>query len=296
RNLQSNPQKVLIGISSSQAQVGKWSDELYIAINEHLGSREAISKNAIHAKFKNDAAPEWDFAAKVCNNQNQATEDSILLSKLYRSNVRDVSSPDLIHQPLHATADAQGNRVLLLYPKSILCLSSQDGKLSSWYRIERQSIFFDENPSQFSLSPDGTRLAIVDSKGLHLCPVTVSSTDVSIGPAQADPAHKDVTFFAWDPEGNQANYGFVRQDGSYAYCKDAKLVELGNLSELRAKDQQPINLADIQRIWFFKESLVDKTKDENTKDSTEIPKVSTTLRYLAVQCNVNATDGKDPTK
>jgi len=286
KNLQSNPQKVIFGISSSQAQDGKWSDELYIAINDQLGSGEAGSKNAIHARFKNDAVPQWDFDPQVCENQTTYLDFSNSLSALCKSKITNSQNPDLIHQPLHATSDAQGNRILLLYPKSILCLSSQDGKTSIWHRIERQSILFDENPSHFSLSPDGTRLAIVDSKGLHLCPVTVSSTDVSIGPAQTEPAHTSVTFFAWDPEGNQASYGFVRQDGSYGYCKDDKLAELGNLSELREKDMKPINLAEIQRIWFFKESLLDKTKDKNTKDGTEIPKVSTTLRYLAVQCNV----------
>ena len=275
KNLQSNPQKVIFGISNSQAQNGKWSDELYIAVNDQLGSGEAGSKNAIHARFKNNAAPQWDFVAKVCQNQTTVQEFSQSLRVLFDSNVSNVAKPedsDLIHQPLHATSDAQGNRILLLYPKSILCLSSQDGKTSTWHRIEGQSILFDENPSHFSLSPDGSRLAIVDSKGLHLFPVTVSGTDVSIGPAQTEPAHQSVTFFAWDPEGKQANYGFVRQDGSYGYSQDDKLLVL------EKSEKDPIEPSCIQRIWFFKESLVDKTVGEK-----ENPKVSKTLRYLAIQ-------------
>ena len=270
--LQSNPQKVIFGISNSQAQNGKWSDELYIAINDQLGSGEAGSKKAIHARFKNDAAPQWDFDPQVCENQTTYRDFSKSLLALCKSKITNSEDPDLTHQPLHASSDAQGNRIFLLYPKSILCLSSQDGKTSSWHRIERQSILFDENPSHFSLSPDGSRLAIVDSKGLHLFPVTVSGTDVSIGPAQTEPAHKSVTFFAWDSEGNQANYGFVRQDGSYGYSQDDKLLEL------EKSEKDPIDPSCIQRIWFFKESLVDKTVGEK-----ENPKVPKTLRYLAIQ-------------
>jgi hypothetical protein len=296
RIIQSNPQGVTLGTVDSQAKDGSWFDEIYIALNDQLAGTEGAPRNSILATFKSDGSTSWNFSREPDKvKELQAVSNS--LASIYKSNVAQLSKEqqtfkanqkvlaDSRHTPLHATADAQGKRVLLLYPRSIQCLSMHDGKSPSWFRIDRQDKPFqeiDENPSHFSLSPDGDRLAIVDSKGLHMYEVTTSNSDQSV---EWDLISSDVNdkgpvkFFAWDPEGTSNRFCFVRENGSFAFSQDNQITELGNLSAItiRGEDAEKtiqIGLSDIQHIWFFKESLVDETKD--SRDSK-------TLRYLAIQ-------------
>jgi len=164
-----------------------------------------------------------------------------------------------------------------------------DVKNPTWCRIDRQEYPFDENPSHFSLSPDGNRLAIVDSKGLHMYQVNPSSSGQSIelGLIPGDITGEiPVRFFAWDPEGTSNRFCFIRENGTFGFSHDNQTTELGDLKDITIRQDDAektiqIGLSDIQRIWFFKESLVDETKN---------PRDSTTLRYLAIQ------RFKDPTK
>ncbi|MEK0427355.1 MAG: Serine/threonine-protein kinase PknD [Planctomycetota bacterium] len=292
--LQSNPQRVKLGISKSQSNEGIWSDELYIAINDQLAGMEENLKSSIHAEFKNNSNPTWIFSAEASEMQKEFQDISKSIASLYKSNLWDVSknqkssdpgdqsSIDPTHQPLHATTDAHGKRVLLLYPKSILCISMQDSKDPSWFRIDRQKYPFDQTPSHFSFSPDGNRLAIVDSKGLHMYQVNPSSNDQSIElvlTPSTITGESPVKFFAWDPEGTSNRFCFIRENGSFGYSQDDQINELGDLKDITIRQEDAektiqIGLSDIQRIWFFKESLVDET---------QVPRVSKTLRYLAIQ-------------
>ncbi|MFN5272046.1 MAG: protein kinase domain-containing protein [Planctomycetota bacterium] len=298
--IQSNSQGVMLGISNSQSKDGSWSDELYISLNDQLTGTEGGPKNAILATFKSDGIPSWNFSKEPDKlKELQAVAKSV--AAIYKSNVSQLSKDkqtlkadtkalvDSRHKPIHATADAQGKRVLLLYPRSIQCLSMQDGKNPTWCRIDRQEYTFDENPSHFSLSPDGNRLAIVDSKGLHMYQVNPSSSDHSIelGLIPGDITGEiPVQFFAWDPEGTSNRFCFIRENGTFGFSHDNQTTELGDLKDITIRQEDAektiqIGLSDIQRIWFFKESLVDETKN---------PRDSTTLRYLAIQ------RFKDPTK
>jgi hypothetical protein len=158
----------------------------------------------------------------------------------------------------------------------------QDSKDPSWFRIDRQKYPFDQTPSHFSLSPDGNRLAIVDSKGLHMYQVNPSSNDQSIElvlTPSTITGESPVKFFAWDPEGTSNRFCFIRENGSFGYSQDDQINELGDLKDIAIRQEDAektiqIGLSDIQRIWFFKESLVDET---------QVPRVSKTLRYLAIQ-------------
>jgi len=298
--IQSNSQGVMLGISNSQSKDGSWSDELYISLNDQLTGTEGGPKNAIIATFKSDGIPSWNFSKEPDKlKELQAVAKSV--AAIYKSNVSQLSKDqqtlkadtkaliDSRHKPIHATADAQGNRVLLLYPRSIQCLSMHDVKNPTWCRIDRQEYPFDENPSHFSLSPDGNRLAIVDSKGLHMYQVNPSSSGQSIelGLIPGDITDEiPVRFFAWDPEGTSNRFCFIRGNGTFGFSHDNQTTELGDLKDITIRQDDAektfqIGLSDIQRIWFFKESLVDETKN---------PRDSTTLRYLAIQ------RFKDPTK
>lgn len=285
------PERLLITMANSNSSPNGWTDEILIAPIHLNGSAidSKESKQNARAIFSRDNMPQWKSDSELHQKQKdyQALTDRLLqIAKTTQVITKIGNQLRVGHEPLHATSDASGNIVVMHYPTAILLLTLKDSNVASWYRLEQTL----DSLKRFDLSPDGSTLATVDGRGLHLFKLVTSNekTNLTLEPLASGLADESsVVDFAWDsepssnPSESPLRFAYVLKDRSIGYASGNAIQELGKLcdastEEMIAGGQQfhKIEASEIRDIWFFKEVLSDQTQNPNLK---------TTLRYLAIQ-------------
>jgi hypothetical protein len=109
--------------------------------------------------FHQNHPPNWLLDAGVSEVQQKYKKEIAQLFELIDTKKVSKKSENQIeigHKPNEVTCDAQGELVILQYPKAALFLSLQDGQAPLWHRLDRD---FSDIKS-FDLSPDAKTLAI----------------------------------------------------------------------------------------------------------------------------------------
>jgi serine/threonine protein kinase len=287
-----SPRAIYMGIAKTVQGENGWSDEIYIGAIEPLlidRQLESIAK-PVHAVFHQNHSPNWLLDASVSEDQQKYEKKIAQLFELINTNKESEKAEnqsEIGHKPNQVTSDAQGELVILQYPKAALFLSLQDGQAPRWHRLDRA---FSDIKS-FDLSPDAKTLAIRDKKSLNFYRVVQKPENggFELEPIESPlPNGESVQHFAWDPQGdsttldNSMRFACVLADNTVLYAHNGKISDLGKISSMQTQGEDDsekkalaqLQVSDVQRIWFFKEILSDSTVDPPSKR---------TIRYLVLQ-------------
>ena len=287
-----SPQAVLMGIAKTVQGENGWSDEIYIGAIEPLlidRQRESFAK-PVHAVFHQNHSPNWLLDAGISEDQQKFRKKIVQLFELIDTNKgikKTENQIEIGHKPNQVTCDAQGELVILQYPKAALFLSLQDRQAPRWHRLDRD---FPDIKS-FDLSPDAKTLAIRDKKSLNFYRVGQKPENggIELEPIESPlPNGESVQHFAWDPQGdsttleNSMRFACVLDDNTVLYAHNGKISDLGKICSMQTqgeddsekKTMAQLQASDVQRIWFFKEILSDSTVDPPSKR---------TIRYLVLE-------------
>jgi hypothetical protein len=287
-----SPQAIYMGIAKTVQGENGWSDEIYIGAIEPLlidRQRESFAK-PVHAVFHQNHSPNWLLDAGISQDQETFKKKIVQLFELINTNKgikKTENQIEIGHKPNQVTCDAQGELVILQYPKAALFLSLQDRQAPRWHRLDRD---FPDIKS-FDLSPDAKTLAIRDKKSLNFYRVGQKPENggIELEPIESPmPNGESVQHFAWDPQGdsttleNSMRFACVLADNTVLYAHKGKISDLGKICSLQTqgeddsekKTMAELQASDVQRIWFFKEILSDSTVDPPSKK---------TIRYLVLQ-------------
>jgi predicted Ser/Thr protein kinase len=287
-----SPQTVLMGIAKTVQGENGWSDEIYIGAIEPLlidRQRESFAK-PVHAVFHQNHSPNWLLDAGISEDQQKFRKKIVQLFELIDTNKgikKTENQIEIGHKPNQVTCDAQGELVILQYPKAALFLSLQDRQAPRWHRLDRD---FPDIKS-FDLSPDAKTLAIRDKKSLNFYRVGQKPENggIELEPIESPlPNGESVQHFAWDPQGdsttleNSMRFACVLDDNTVLYAHNGKISDLGKICSMQTqgeddsekKTMAQLQASDVQRIWFFKEILSDSTVDPPSKR---------TIRYLVLE-------------
>jgi len=287
-----SPQAIYMGIAKTVQGENGWSDEIYIGVIGPLQSGnewESFAK-PVHAVFHQNHSPNWLLDAGISEDQQTYEKKIAQLFELIDTNKVSKKSENQIeigHKPNQVTYDAQGELVILQYPKATLFLSLQDGQAPRWHRLDRA---FPDIKS-FDLSPDAKTLAIRDKKSLNFYRVIQKPENgvFELEPLESPlPNGESVQHFAWDPQGDSTTlddamrFACVLADNTVLYAHNGKISDLGKISSMQTQGENDsekktiaeLQASDVQRIWFFKEILSDSTVDPPSKR---------TIRYLVLQ-------------
>ena len=286
-----SPQAIYMGIAKSVQGENGWSDEIYIGAVEPLQrihKRPSFSK-PVHAVFHQNHSPNWLLDAGISQDQQTFKKKIDQLFELINTNevIKREEGRVEGHELSQVTCDAQGELVILQYPKAALFLSLQDGQAPRWHRLDRD---FSDIKS-FDLSPDAKTLAIRDKKSLNFYRVVQKPENrgIELEPLESPlPNGESVQHFAWDPQGdsttldNSMRFACVLVDNTVLYAHNGKISDLGKIRSMQTQGEDDtekkalaqLQASDIQRIWFFNEIL---------SDSTVNPPSKRTIRYLVLQ-------------
>ena len=287
-----SPQAVFMGIAKTVQGENGWSDEIYIGAIEPLlidRQRESFAK-PVHAVFHQNHSPNWLLDAGISEDQQTFKKKVVQLFELINTNKGIKTTENQIEigrKPNQVTCDAQGELVILQYPKAALFLSLQDRQAPRWHRLDRD---FSDIKS-FDLSPDAKTLAIRDKKSLNFYRVGQKPENggFELEPIESPlPNGESVQHFAWDPQRdsttleNSMRFACVLADNTVLYAHNGKISDLGKICSMQTQGEDDsekkalaqLQASDIQRIWFFKEILSDSTVDPPSKR---------TIRYLVLQ-------------
>ena len=287
-----SPQAIYVGIAKSVQGENGWSDEIYIGAIEPLQrihKRASFSK-PVHAVFHQNHSPNWVLDAGISQDQQTFKKKIDQLFELISTNEvikKKENGIEIGHEPSQVTCDAQGQLLILQYPKAALFLSLQDRQAPRWYRLDRDF----SGIESFDLSPDAKTLAIRDAKGLNFYRVVQKpenqgfELDLLESPL---PNGERVAHFAWDPQRDSTTldhsmrFACILVDNTVLYAHNGQISDLGKICSMQTQgddDSEKKSLAqlqasDVQRIWFFQEILSDNTVDPPSKR---------TIRYLVLQ-------------
>jgi len=287
-----SPRAIYMGIAKTVQGENGWSDEIYIGAIEPLlidRQLESIAK-PVHAVFHQNHSPNWLLDASVSEDQQKYEKKIAQLFELINTNKESEKAEnqsEIGHKPNQVTSDAQGELVILQYPKAALFLSLQDGQAPRWHRLDRA---FPDIKS-FDLSPDAKTLAIRDKKSLNFYRVSQKPENggFELEPLESPlPNGESVQHFAWEPQGdsttldNSMRFACVLADNTALYAHNGKISDLGKICSMQIqgeddsekKTMAQLQASDVQRIWFFKEILSDSTVDPPSKR---------TIRYLVLE-------------
>jgi predicted Ser/Thr protein kinase len=287
-----SPQAIYMGIAKTVQGENGWSDEIYIGAIEPLlidRQRESFAK-PVHAVFHQNHSPNWLLDAGISQDQETFKKKIVQLFELINTNKgikKTENQIEIGHKPNQVTCDAQGELVILQYPKAALFLSLQDRQAPRWHRLVRD---FPDIKS-FDLSPDAKTLAIRDKKSLNFYRVGQKPENggIELEPIESPlPNGESVQHFAWDPQGdsttleNSMRFACVLADNTVLYAHNEKISDLGKICSMQTQGEDDsekkalaqLQASDIHRIWFFKEILSDSTLD---------PPSTRTIRYLVLQ-------------
>ena len=285
-----SPQAIYVGIAKSVQGENGWSDEIYIGAIEPLQrihKRASFSK-PVHAVFHQNHSPNWVLDAGVSQDQQTFKKKIDQLFELISTNEvikKKENGIEIGHEPCQVTCDAQGQLLILQYPKAALFLSLQDRQAPRWYRLDRDF----SGIESFDLSPDAKTLAIRDANGLNFYRVVQKPENqgFELEPLESPlPNGQRVAHFAWDPQRDSTTldhsirFACILADNTVLYAHNGQVSDLGKICSMQTQgdDSEKNTLAqlqasEVQRIWFFKEILSDRTVDTPPK----------TIRYLALQ-------------
>jgi serine/threonine protein kinase len=286
-----SPKAIYMGIAKTVQGENGWSDEIYIGVIGPLQSdkqREPFSR-PVHAVFHQNHSPNWLLDAGISQDQQTFKKKIDQLFELINTNevIKREEGRVEGHELSQVTCDAQGELVILQYPKAALFLSLRDGQAPRWHRLDRD---FSDIKS-FDLSPDAKTLAIRDEKSLNFYRVSQKPEKggFELEPLESPlPNGESVQHFAWDPQGdsttldNSMRFACVLADNTVLYAHNGKISDLGKICSMQTqgkddsekKELAQLQASDIQRIWFFNEIL---------SDSTVNPPSKRTIRYLVLQ-------------
>ena len=286
-----SPQAIYMGIAKTVQGENGWSDEIYIGANEPLQrihKRASFSK-PVHAVFHQNHSPNWVFDTGISQDQQTFNKKIDQLFELINTNevIKREEGRAEGHELSQVTCDAQGQLLILQYPKAALLLSLQDGQAPRWHRLDREF----SGIKSFDLSPDAKTLAIRDAKGLNFYRVVQKPENqgFELEPLESPlPNGERVAHFAWDPQRDSTaldhsmRFACILVDNTVLYAHNGQISDLGKICSMQTQgddDSEKKSLAqlqasDVQRIWFFQEILSDNTVDPPSKR---------TIRYLVLQ-------------
>jgi hypothetical protein len=286
-----SPKAIYMGIAKTVQGENGWSDEIYIGVIGPLQSdkqQEPFSR-PVHAVFHQNHSPNWLLDAGISQDQQTFKKKIDQLFELINTNevIKREEGRVEGHELSQVTCDAQGELLILQYPKAALFLSLQNGQAPRWHRLDRA---FSDIKS-FDLSPDAKTLAIRDKKSLNFYRVVQKPENgrFELEPIESPlPNGESVQHFAWDPQGdsttldNSMRFACVLADNTVLYAHNGKISDLGKISSMQTQGEDDsekkalaqLQVSDVQRIWFFKEILSDSTVDPPSKR---------TIRYLVLQ-------------
>ena len=286
-----SPQAIYMGIAKTVQGENGWSDEIYIGANEPLQrihKRTSFSK-PVHAVFHQNHSPNWVLDAGISQDQQTFKKKIDQLFELINTNevIKREEGRVEGHELSQVTCDAQGQLLILQYPKAALLLSLQDGQAPRWHRLDREF----SGIKSFDLSPDAKTLAIRDAKGLNFYRVVQKPENqgFELEPLESPlPNGERVAHFAWDPQRDSTaldhsmRFACILVDNTVLYAHNGQISDLGKICSMQTQgddDSEKKSLAqlqasDVQRIWFFQEILSDNTVDPPSKR---------TIRYLVLQ-------------
>ena len=286
-----SPQAIYMGIAKTVQGENGWSDEIYIGANEPLQrihKRASFSK-PVHAVFHQNQSPNWVLDAGISQDQQTFKKKIDQLFELINTNevIKREEGRVEGHELSQVTCDAQGELLILQYPKAALFLSLQDRQAPRWHRLDRDF----SGIESFDLSPDAKTLAIRDAKGLNFYRVVQKPENqgFELEPLESPlPNGERVAHFAWDPQRDSTaldhsmRFACILVDNTVLYAHNGQISDLGKICSMQTQgddDSEKKSLAqlqasDVQRIWFFQEILSDNTVDPPSKR---------TIRYLVLQ-------------
>jgi hypothetical protein len=286
-----SPKAIYMGIAKTVQGENGWSDEIYIGVIGPLQSdkqQEPFSR-PVHAVFHQNHSPNWLLDTGISQDQQTFEKKIDQLFELINTNevIKREEGRVEGHELSQVTCDAQGELVILQYPKAALFLSLRDGQAPRWHRLDRD---FSDIKS-FDLSPDAKTLAIRDEKSLNFYRVSQKPEKggFELEPLESPlPNGESVQHFAWDPQGdsttldNSMRFACVLADNTVLYAHNGKISDLGKICSMQTQGKDDsekkalaqLQASDIQRIWFFNEIL---------SDSTVNPPSKRTIRYLVLQ-------------
>ena len=287
-----SPQAIYVGIAKSVQGENGWSDEIYIGAIEPLQrihKRASFSK-PVHAVFHQNHSPNWVLDAGVSQDQQTFKKKIDQLFELISTNEvikKKENGIEIGHEPSQVTCDAQGQLLILQYPKAALFLSLQDRQAPRWYRLDRDF----SGIESFDLSPDAKTLAIRDAKGLNFYRVVQKPENqgFELVPLESPlPNGERVAHFAWDPQRDSTaldhsmRFACILVDNTVLYAHNGQTSDLGKICSMQTQGEDnsegkslaQLQASDVQRIWFFQEILSDNTVDPPSKR---------TIRYLVLQ-------------
>ena len=286
-----SPQAIYMGIAKTVQGENGWSDEIYIGANEPLQriQKRASFAKPVHAVFHQNQSPNWVLDAAISQDQQTFKTKIDQLFELINTNevINREEGRDEGHELSQVTCDAQGELLILQYPKAALFLSLQDRQAPRWHRLDRDF----SGIKSFELSPDAKTLAIHDAKGLNFYRVVQKPENqgFELEPLESPlPTGQRVAHFAWDPQRDSTTldhsmrFACILADNTVLYAHNGQLSDLGKICSMQTqrednsegKAMAQLQASEVQRIWFFKEILSDRTVDPPSKQ---------TIRYLALQ-------------
>jgi hypothetical protein len=287
-----SPQAIYMGIAKTVQGENGWSDEIYIGAIEPLQRirKRASFAQPVHAVFHQNHSPNWVIEAGISQDQQTFKKKIDQLFELINTNEvikKEENRIEIGHEPSQVTCDAQGELLILQYPKAALLLSLQDRQAPRWHRLDRDF----SGIESFDLSPDAKTLAIRDANGLNFYRVVQKPENqgFELEPLESPlPNGERVAHFAWDPQRNSTTldnsmrFACILVDNTVLYSHNGQISDLGKICSMQTQgddDSEKKTLAqlqasDVQRIWFFQEILSDSTVDPPSKR---------TIRYLVLQ-------------
>jgi hypothetical protein len=287
-----SPQAIYMGIAKTVQGENGWSDEIYIGAIEPLlidRQRESFAK-PVHAVFHQNHSPNWLLDVGISQDQQTFRKKIDQLFELINTNKgikKTENQIEIGHKPNQVTCDAQGELLILQYPKAALFLSLQGRQAPRWHRLDRDF----SGIKSFDLSPDAKTLAIRDAKGLNFYRVVQKPENqgFELEPLESPlPNGQRVAHFAWDPQRDSTTldhsmrFACILADNTVLFAHNGQLSDLGKICSMQTqgeddsekKTMAELQASDVQRIWFFKEILSDSTVDPPSKK---------TIRYLVLQ-------------